>query len=512
MGYWEERKAAEMAAAQARADVVMGRLNRMYRYAYGDLKRSIERLKRRMGSRYGLSEAEVERFLAQPCGREEYLELLEQIRKIPEGNPIRRALEAKASSGAYAYRISRMDAQLDQVKAITASLAAEHEAVLTSHLMEAARNQASRAMFDIQQKAGVAWNSAGVSEGVIRKILYTDWEGANFSKRIWKNQEALAEAIAEVLGGGLSSGQSIRQMSEVISGRMGVSYAHARTLIRTETTNAVVQSDMAAMDEADIEKYEFVAVLDNKTSDVCQELDGQVFRREDAKPGVNLPPMHPNCRSIDAAYFDDEDYERLTRMSRDPVTGEPVKVPRTMKYKEWLALQEAHYGKERVALARKMDRNAAADRKQYERYKDRLGAHAPETFKAFQVMKYDDAQGYAQAKRAYETIGELKGKEQWSEAFRQKTIDGYWALREEGIEMSGHALSRYYDPKRNAGNAFSVRDFAALYRRGANYTQETDGRSVYFDGQHAIIENPENHVIVSFIYRRTIKDTWRERK
>lgn len=88
-----------------------------------------------------------------------------------------------------------------------------------------------------------------------------------------------------------------------------------------------------------------------------------------------------------------------------------------------------------------------------------------------------------------------------------KTTDGYWALREKGIEMSSHALSRYYDTGCNPDSALSVDGFAALYRRGANYTQGKDGRNVYFNGQHDIIENPENHVIVSFIYRRTVKDT-----
>lgn len=194
----------------------------------------------------------------------------------------------------------------------------------------------------------------------------------------------------------------------------------------------------------------------------------QLLGREDAQTGVNLPPMHPNCRSIDTAWFDDEDYDRLTRIATDPVTGEVTEIPRSMKYPEWIALQKEKYGQENVTTAQKMARNRKADKAQYKRYQERLGKeHMPDTFEAFQATKYAGGAAYAQMGRAYRTIGEIQGKENWSEAFRQKTITGYWTFREKGVEMSSHALSRYYDPGRSNEGTFSVDDFVALYRRGS---------------------------------------------
>ena len=38
------------------------------------------------------------------------------------------------------------------------------------------------------------------------------------------------------------------------------------------------------------DKYEYVAVLDGKTSQVCRDLDGQEFKIKDQEPGVNFPP------------------------------------------------------------------------------------------------------------------------------------------------------------------------------------------------------------------------------
>ena len=44
------------------------------------------------------------------------------------------------------------------------------------------------------------------------------------------------------------------------------------------------------------EKYEFSAVLDRHTSDICHAHDGHKYKLSEAVPGTNYPPMHPFCR------------------------------------------------------------------------------------------------------------------------------------------------------------------------------------------------------------------------
>ena len=46
-----------------------------------------------------------------------------------------------------------------------------------------------------------------------------------------------------------------------------------------------------------IKEYEFMAFLDKKTSSQCRNLDGKKLSVEEYQAGVNLPPLHPNCRS-----------------------------------------------------------------------------------------------------------------------------------------------------------------------------------------------------------------------
>jgi SPP1 gp7 family putative phage head morphogenesis protein len=52
-----------------------------------------------------------------------------------------------------------------------------------------------------------------------------------------------------------------------------------------------------AEDSGVVEKYEFLAAIDSRTSKLCRDKDGKVFKLKDSKVGVNFPPLHPHCRS-----------------------------------------------------------------------------------------------------------------------------------------------------------------------------------------------------------------------
>ena len=54
-------------------------------------------------------------------------------------------------------------------------------------------------------------------------------------------------------------------------------------------------------------RYQIVATLDSRTSDICRHLDGKVFDMKDYEPGVTAPPFHVYCRSCTVPYFADND-------------------------------------------------------------------------------------------------------------------------------------------------------------------------------------------------------------
>jgi uncharacterized protein with gpF-like domain len=53
--------------------------------------------------------------------------------------------------------------------------------------------------------------------------------------------------------------------------------------------------------------FEFVAIMDDRTTEICAERNGVVFTREQLDTGFDIiPPLHYNCRSTLVGVFDDE--------------------------------------------------------------------------------------------------------------------------------------------------------------------------------------------------------------
>ncbi|MBP3645490.1 MAG: minor capsid protein [Clostridia bacterium] len=402
MSYWEERWASDAARAYRAAEDVIADIERIHQRALSRLQTMAKRIRRRFQMAYGLTESEAKTLLSSPIGREEYLKLLEEIAKLGDKNPMREALMAKAAAPGYAYRVSVIEGMLDEIDAVTARLAEDEQRLLEKHLRRTVKDKASRAMYQIQVEAGLGFRFNAISEELARHILRNPWSGMVFSARIWKNQDALADLLNEVLAEGLVAGNSAEEMSREIAERMSVSMSRARTLVRTETTYVCNQADAYAYDEAEIGSYRYCAVLDMRTSKVCRSLDGTVHAVRDAVPGKNYPPMHPNCRSTTRPDISEDDLHRMERWARDPVTGQGVKVPADMTYAEWLKLQEETYGEERMKIAQKMTDNKAADREQYARYQRMLGRkRLPPNLEKFQQLKYLEPEEWEKLKAEY---------------------------------------------------------------------------------------------------------------
>ncbi|HGK1503570.1 TPA: minor capsid protein, partial [Streptococcus pneumoniae] len=83
------------------------------------------------------------------------------------------------------------------------------------------------------------------------------------------------------------TGRDTRETAQTIAERFNVGQNDARRLVRTESAFFHNQMELLSYEEADIEKYIFVAVLDKRTSRICQEHDNQVYDRDKAVHGVN---------------------------------------------------------------------------------------------------------------------------------------------------------------------------------------------------------------------------------
>lgn len=201
------------------------------------------------------------------------------------------------------------------------------------------------------------------------QALETPIRAHNFSERIWgKHRIELAERLNRIIGSGLATGTTKADMIQQLTAQMKMSESRARTLIRTEVGRMRAQATLASMRANGAPQYKFVAVLDALTSEVCRERDGMIFDVDDAKIGLNFPPLHPNCRSVAVEHWPPEaedDDSANTRFARDS-DGNAYKVPASMTYDQWY--NKYVQGDPEELLRYTMQRNAAQDLVLYEKY------------------------------------------------------------------------------------------------------------------------------------------------
>ena len=131
-----------------------------------------------------------------------------------------------------------------------------------------------------------------VNENFIRETLKTNWSGLSFSERIWEHRRKLAFTIKGELSKGLIRGESLQDISKIISDKFDTSFSNAIRLVRTESCWVMNEATVNNYKNNNVKEYEIMAFLDNKTSKICKSMDGEVVNVEEAIPGKNLPPFH----------------------------------------------------------------------------------------------------------------------------------------------------------------------------------------------------------------------------
>ena len=153
--------------------------------------------------------------------------------------------------------------------------------------------------------------NAIVSPEKIKTVLDKPWSGSNFSQRLWSNTDKLAQTVKQEIVNGMIQGINLKTMSKRVSERFETAKKNdVERLLRTEVNYTLNQATLEGYKEAGIEKYEFSATLDSRTSQICSELHGEVFEIKKIAVGLNYPPMHPRCRSTTIPIID---YESLVK-------------------------------------------------------------------------------------------------------------------------------------------------------------------------------------------------------
>lgn len=258
-------------------------------------------------------------------------------------------------------------------------------------------------MFEFQKGFNVGFDVANIDKNKLSKIVNKPWviDERNFSQRIWGNKTKLINELHNELTRMCLTGKSPDNTIKYLSKKFNTSKAQAGNLVMTENAYFSQLAQKDCFNDLDVEKYEIVATLDNRTSAICQEQDGKVYDMKDYQPGITAPPFHNYCRSTTVPYFDDDFNLEGERAARDE-NGKIYYVSDKLKYDDWYK----KYVKDEATLKNE-SKNAKIKPNQVSQWKD------------FKTM--DEAKEYVYTNYKDSDIDKIKNVESINTTF--KTLD-----------------------------------------------------------------------------------------
>ena len=439
---------------------------------------------------HGLSNADAKEMLDSLISDRDY----NQIKRILENNPKtkqRKELLKKLDTPPYQYRIKRLENMQSQLDKLMNEVYKVERDVSTDCYINSAFNAYYRNVYNLQKGMKVAYQFDMLDPELIDSMLKSRWSGKNYSNRIWDNTNALAESLKDEMLMGVLTNKTEKEMADTIMNKFAVGAYQARRLIQTESAAMTAFADQQAFKDAGIEKEMFIAVHDSRTSQICQHHDRSIVEIAKAKVGVNVPPLHPNCRSHMIPYIEGVT-DAMKKRQRNPVTNKDEVVDVSENYDQWLKRQQEEHGVDTVNSFMEKTKNASSDRKQYNKYIDVLGKeNMPTSLSKFQDMKYNDVEKFNDLKLHFKDSKLQKGI---TESYNLTLREG-----QQGKHILGH--NNYLEGRSYIVDA-SMKDIQECIKKHAGNGTINRYRNGDWDNTESIVDNS----IVGYVL--SIDKTW----
>lgn len=313
--YWEERQVKR----ESKAFTKIQDIEKEYKIALEKAKQNINKELSRIGTTYmkdnNLSYHDALKFLK----GDEYKVWKKDLHDyMAEYNKLLKKAPLEAKKLYLEIEILAARSRLSHLDSLKAQVDMEMMVKLIFGVEDSAKNALTSVYRDtfieVTEDLGI---NAIVSRDKIKAVLDRPWSGANFSERLWTNTDKLAQTVKQEIVNGMIQGINLQTITKRVSERFETAKKNdVERLLRTEVNYTLNQATLDGYKESGIEKYEFSAILDSRTSQICSELHGEVFEIKKIAVGLNYPPMHPRCRSTTIPVID---YESLAKQGREEI-------------------------------------------------------------------------------------------------------------------------------------------------------------------------------------------------
>lgn len=283
--YWEMRSTELMKRLEKGTEYTINSLIQIYDQATKNINKEISRIFKNYSKDNVLSKETLKQLLTTKETETHYKNLLTVINNNIKDEKLKKKLIAKYNAPAYSYRISRYQALQNNIDAELKKLANIEQQITEVRYIDTIKERYYHNIYDIQKGTGLRFSFAQIDNRTINLMLNENWtNNANFSKRIWNNSDKLGNYLRAQLTADTMSGKSIQKISKELSEYMNVGLYNATRLVRTEVNHFANEAEMLSYEELDIDKYRFIATLDQVTCKHCAKLDNKVFNVKDRTP------------------------------------------------------------------------------------------------------------------------------------------------------------------------------------------------------------------------------------
>ncbi|HBE9653582.1 TPA: minor capsid protein [Clostridioides difficile] len=331
--YWRKRFEQLEEAQNNKSIKCYLELEKQYKLAMTSIEKDILAWYNRFAESEGISLLEAKKLL-NTRELEEFKWNVEEYIKYGKENAINQKWIKELENASARVHITRLEALKLQIQQQVEVLYGNEIDGIDKLMRDIYTSEYYHTAFNVQQGVNVGWSLMSLDTNRINKIISKPWtsDRLNFSERIWsKHRPALINELHTKLTQSIIRGENPKNLVNDFAKKFNVSKSQAKNLIMTESAFFASASRKDCFNDLDVEKYEIIATLDLRTSNICRELDGKVFDMKDYQVGVTAPPFHCRCRTTTAPFFSDEEGYRAARGE----DGKTYYVPSSMKYKEW---------------------------------------------------------------------------------------------------------------------------------------------------------------------------------
>lgn len=296
--YWERRIARADAAMESDERAIARRVSRAYETEMADLSKEIASYY----ERYGQDGVLRYRTMLESMDDADRDLLMRDCDAWATAHPEQADMVAIRKS---IYRLDRLEGLQASARLHLARATAEATDGLDAHFAR----QAARGANAVAETMGYGSSFYAMDDDTIRRFVGTPWNaGESYSEKVWGDADKVAAYVQDDMAKALARGESWKRLCDAVSKRfVGVSERDVMRLVCTEGTYVSRQAQLAELAREGFEEYRVEPIGDERTCSECSGLSGETFRVADAKPGVSLPPIHPNCRCQIAPAVDDWD-------------------------------------------------------------------------------------------------------------------------------------------------------------------------------------------------------------